>query len=69
MSLNVLILDLLIPLINQTRGALFPQIITERVVSGTMFVAIADKDFDVTAHNLSFINAHGVAGPTIYRAG
>jgi Ferritin-like domain len=70
------------PLTNVTRGngtwtastkqpndVVFPEIKTNGVVNGTMFVAITDDDIFLTAHNLSFINSHVVAGPAIYQAG
>jgi len=53
----------------QPGGPVFPQISADGVVNGTIFVAITDSNPFLTAHNFSFINAHVVAGPTIYQAG
>ncbi|KAI5300472.1 hypothetical protein KEM55_007138, partial [Ascosphaera atra] len=38
-------------------------------INGTIFVAVTDKNLYVTAHNLSLLNPHVVAGPALYQAG
>lgn len=53
----------------QPDGVVFPEINTDGVVNGTVFIAITDSDIYLTPHNLSFINPHVVAGPAIYQSG
>ena len=53
----------------QPNGTVLPEINTDGVVNGTMFIVVTDSDLFLTAHNLSFINPHVVAGPAIYQAG
>ena len=50
-------------------GSVFADISEDGVVNGTVFIAITDSDLFFTAHNLSLINPHVVAGPAIYQAG
>ena len=38
------------------------------IVNGTIFVALTDTNLPVTPFNLSLINPHVVAGPSIYQA-
>jgi hypothetical protein len=53
----------------QPNGTVLPETNTDGVVNGTTFVVTTDSDLYVTTHNVSFINRHVVAGPTIYQAG
>jgi hypothetical protein len=53
----------------QPNGTVLPETNTDGVVNGTMFIVVTDSDLFLTAHNLSFINPHVVAGPAMYQAG
>lgn len=53
----------------QPNGTVLPETNTDGVVNGTVFIVVTDSDLYLTAHNLSFINPHVVAGPAIYQAG
>lgn len=60
-------------LTSSTTGTTFqPDVSTyagDPAINGTMFVAITDKDLNLTPFNLSQINPHVVAGPALYQAG
>ncbi|KAE8236692.1 hypothetical protein A4X13_0g9061, partial [Tilletia indica] len=41
----------------------------QRVINGTCFIALVDKDVFVTPENLTLLNDHIVAGPEFYQSG